>query len=77
MKKNLIIMGLLAAFAATGCTEAENFAGGDKPEPVVTIYDNSKAWTIKEGKFGLANVAPTVVKMMGLEAPSCWEESMV
>ena len=46
------------------------------PVPFI-IYDNSKAWTIKEGEYGLANVAPTVVKMMGLEAPSCWEESMV
>jgi 2,3-bisphosphoglycerate-independent phosphoglycerate mutase len=32
---------------------------------------------VKEGAFGLANVAPTVVKMMGLTAPACWEESMV
>ena len=41
------------------------------------IYDKDNHWTVKDGKFGLANVAPTVVKMMGLEAPSCWEESMV
>lgn len=41
------------------------------------IYDKDNDWTVKEGAFGLANVAPTVVKMMGFEAPSCWEESMV
>ena len=41
------------------------------------IYDKDKTWTVKEGNFGLANVAPTVVKMMGLEAPACWEESMI
>ena len=41
------------------------------------IYDKDKTWNVKEGNFGLANVAPTVVKMMGLEAPACWEESMI
>ena len=41
------------------------------------IYDKDNDWTVKEGHFGLANVAPTVVKMMGLTAPACWEESMV
>ena len=41
------------------------------------IYDKDKTWTVKEGNYGLANVAPTVVKMMGLEAPACWEESMI
>ena len=46
------------------------------PVPFI-IYDNSKVWEIKDGAYGLANVAPTVVKMMGLTAPACWEESMV
>ena len=46
------------------------------PVPFI-IYDPDKTWTIKEGAFGLANVAPTIVKMMGLTAPACWEESMV
>ena len=46
------------------------------PVPFI-IYDNSKVWTVKDGAYGLANVAPTVVKMMGLTAPDCWEESMV
>jgi len=46
------------------------------PVPFI-IYDTDKVWTVKEGSFGLANVAPTVVKMMGLTAPECWEESMV
>ena len=40
------------------------------------ILDNLRE-TVKDGRFGLANVAPTVVKMMGLNAPSCWEESMI
>jgi len=46
------------------------------PVPFI-IYDNSKVWEIKEGAYGLANVAPTIVKMMGLTAPACWEASMV
>ena len=46
------------------------------PVPFI-IYDPDKTWTIKDGAYGLANVAPTVVKMMGLTAPDCWEDSMV
>ena len=41
------------------------------------IYDKDRQWNIKEGNYGLANVAPTIVKMMGLTAPECWEESMI
>jgi len=46
------------------------------PVPFI-IYDKDKVWTVKDGAYGLANVAPTVVKMMGLTAPSCWEDSMI
>ena len=46
------------------------------PVPFI-IYDKDKNWAVKEGAFGLANVAPTVVKMMGLTAPDCWEDSIV
>jgi 2,3-bisphosphoglycerate-independent phosphoglycerate mutase len=46
------------------------------PVPFI-IYDKDTCYTIKEGTYGLANVAPTVVKMMGLEAPACWEQSMI
>ena len=46
------------------------------PVPFI-IYDPEGSYTIKEGNFGLANVAPTVVKMMGLQAPACWEESLI
>ena len=38
---------------------------------------NKFADTVKQGAFGLANVAPTVVKMLGLTAPACWEESII
>ena len=46
------------------------------PVPFI-IYDKDNNWTMKEGNYGLANVAPTVVKMMGLTAPACWEDSIV
>lgn len=41
------------------------------------IYDNKESYTIKDGKYGLANVAPTIVKLMDIAAPDCWEESMI
>ncbi len=41
------------------------------------IYDKDKTWEVKDGAYGLANVAPTVVKMMGLTAPCCWEDSII
>ena len=46
------------------------------PVPFI-IYDKDHSWKIKEGHFGLANVAPTIVTMMGLSVPECWEQSMV
>lgn len=46
------------------------------PVPFI-IYDKEVKYPIKDGNFGLANVAPTIVKLFGLSAPSCWEESMV
>ena len=46
------------------------------PVPFI-IYDKDNKWELKDGSYGLANVAPTIVKMMGLTAPECWEESMI
>ena len=46
------------------------------PVPFI-IYDKDNKWEIIEGNYGLANVAPTIVKMMGIEAPDCWEASMI
>ncbi len=46
------------------------------PVPFI-IYDKDHDWHILDGHYGLANVAPTVVKMLGLSAPACWEASMV
>lgn len=41
------------------------------------IYDKNETYQIKEGTYGLANVAPTVAAIFGIEAPSCWEKSMI
>ncbi len=43
------------------------------------IYDNfyRDAYECVEGKYGLANVAATVVTMMGLEPPASWKPSMI
>ena len=43
------------------------------------IYDNfyTDKYTCIDGKYGLANVAATVVTMMGYDAPEIWEKSMI
>ena len=45
------------------------------------IYDNFSAdkYVVKadEGKFGLSNVAATMVNLMGYEAPAAWDESII
>ena len=46
------------------------------PVPFI-IYDRDTRYELKEGSYGLANVAPTVVKLMDIPAPACWEASMV
>ena len=46
------------------------------PVPFI-VYDPGVEHTLKEGKFGLANVAPTVATLLGLTPPTCWEESML
>ena len=43
------------------------------PVPFI-IYDKDTTYTIKDG---LANIAPTVAALFGLEAPACWEKSMI
>lgn len=51
------------------------------PVPCI-IYDNTenrKHYTVKEdkGNFGLSNVAATMVNLMGYEAPTKWDESII
>ena len=42
------------------------------------IVDDDNTYTLQnDGTFGLANVAPTVVKLLGVEAPKCWEKSII
>ncbi len=46
------------------------------PVPLI-IYDKTRLYNIKQGNFGLANVAPTIANLLGLDIPDIWEESMV
>ncbi len=46
------------------------------PVPFI-IYDPDEEHVFVDGKFGLANVAPTIVKLLELDAPACWERCMI
>ena len=43
------------------------------------IFDKSGkvSYKLKEGEFGLANIAATTVNLLGYEAPDIWEKSMI
>lgn len=44
--------------------------------PFIIVDDDLKV-TLNEGEFGLANVAPTILKLMDIKAPSMWEKSII
>lgn len=46
------------------------------PVPFI-IYDKHKKHEIKEGSYGLANIAATLTTLLGLEHPNMWEKSMI
>ena len=46
------------------------------PVPFIIVDDDNK-YEIAQGEFGLANVAPTIVKMLGLDAPASWEKPII
>lgn len=45
--------------------------------PVPFVVFNSDVKELAAGSFGLANVAASVVKLMGFEAPKMWEKSIL
>ena len=45
--------------------------------PVPFIIYSKNEYTIKEGNYGLANVAPTVAKIFGLKPYDSWLDSMI
>lgn len=49
--------------------------------PVPCIFydntDNGKLYAVKDGKFGLSNIAASVVKLLNIEKPACWDESII
>ena len=46
------------------------------PVPFI-IHDKVQRHEIKEGNFGLANIAATVTTLLGIGHTDCWEESIV
>ena len=46
------------------------------PVPFV-IYGPGGEYAIKKGNYGLANVAPTIAALLGLDQPKSWEKSMI
>ena len=46
------------------------------PVPFI-IYDTKCEHVIKEGEYGLSNVAPTIAKLFGITPPASWRESMI
>ena len=46
------------------------------PVPFI-VYDKKVNYTLKQGCYGLANVAPTIAKLLNIEKPSMWEESVI
>ena len=46
------------------------------PVPFI-IYDKDARHEMKQGAFGLANVAPTVAGLLGIKPFDSWEESML
>ena len=47
-----------------------------RPVPFI-IYDKDERHEMKDGAFGLANVAPTVAELLGLKPYDCWMPSML
>jgi len=46
------------------------------PVPFIVV-DRDAQYAVKDGDFGLANVAATVAQMLGIEKPAMWEESIL
>ncbi|HOE56233.1 MAG TPA: 2,3-bisphosphoglycerate-independent phosphoglycerate mutase [Bacillota bacterium] len=46
------------------------------PVPFI-IHDKIKRYEVKEGSFGLANIAATVAVLFEIDYPDCWENSLV
>ncbi|MBQ1955977.1 MAG: alkaline phosphatase family protein, partial [Clostridia bacterium] len=46
------------------------------PVPFI-IFDKEREFKFGAGPYGLANVAPTVATLFGIDAPECWEKSII
>ena len=48
-----------------------------RPVPFIIHDPDERHEMDTESPFGLANVAPTVVELLGLKPYDCWEKSML
>ena len=48
-----------------------------RPVPFIIHDPDARHELDTEGAYGLANVAPTVVELLGLKPYDCWEPSML
>ena len=49
------------------------------PVPCI-FYDNtanSSKYKVKDGKFGLSNIAASVVYLLNIDKPAGWDESII
>jgi 2,3-bisphosphoglycerate-independent phosphoglycerate mutase len=46
------------------------------PVPFILV-DPQGDYALKNGNYGLANVAPTVAEILNVERPACWEDSLI
>ncbi len=46
------------------------------PVPFI-IHAPKESIELKQGQFGLANVAPTILDLLKIEIPECWQESVI
>lgn len=69
--KNTIYLAaaLVAVLLATGCSEEENYAGGDSASPVVTVYDDSSAKTYQVGFRAIPNTRVETVWILSDPTP--------
>jgi len=82
------IGGILIVTADHGNADEmyEKVKGNETPKPKTShtlnpvpfiICDKTVQYKLKKGSFGLANVAPTIVELLGIEKPDMWEESIL
>jgi 2,3-bisphosphoglycerate-independent phosphoglycerate mutase len=47
------------------------------PVPCILYSGGKYSLKVKDGEFGLSNVAATIVNLLGYRAPAMWDESLI